>query len=142
MIHLSDPAQLPLASRQEMVREHDTGKSAVIFGLVSMTLLVIIGLSIDATRITTGRGELQKRLDFALTSAAEREGSDGIGAAERVFDAAASGSILRAPQRRFTREANALVGTASAAVPTTFSGIVGLPEIAVTASGRTLPRRP
>lgn len=114
------------------------GNVAVIFAVVSIVLIGAIGVAVDYSRMVLTRSELQDRLDAALIAGVQGQGSASVATAETFFDNTATGSIAKSVSRSFTSESDGLSGTASAAVPTTLSGVLGLKSFDVSASGKAV----
>ncbi|MBN9017241.1 MAG: pilus assembly protein [Rhizobiales bacterium] len=111
------------------------GNVAVIFAVVSIVLIGAIGVAVDYSRMALTRSQLQDRLDAALIAGVQGQGTT---TAETFFDNTATGSIAKSVSRSFTSESDGLSGTASAAVPTTLSGVLGLKSFDVSASGKAV----
>ena len=112
------------------------GNVAVIFAIASIGLIGAVGIAIDYSRMTLARTQLQDRLDAALLAAVQRTATSRVEAAETFFDASVTGSISKSVERSFQSDSDGLAGTATVAVPTTFSSVLGFSSFDVTASGK------
>ncbi len=119
-----------------MGREQLSGNTVALFAICSLAMLGIIGLTVDFCRLEAARGELQQRLERALVAGAS--GTVGLRSetAVETFDQMPTGSIARETVRQFADDPAGLSGTASAAVPTTLSSVLGIRSIRITATGR------
>lgn len=118
------------------MRRANSADMAVIFAVCSIALVGITGSAIDLSRRVLAKSELQQRLDTALREAALAPAGRRVATAEAVFDADTPQSIAQIASRSFQIEAGGLSGTATAAVPTTLSSVLGVRSLAVQASGR------
>ena len=122
--------------RRNMGREPRPGNTVLLFGICSIAIVLIVGLSVDHARLEVARAELQQRLDRALVAGARTISGLRSETAVETFDHMPTGSVLRPMARRFEDDAAGLTGTVSAAVPTTLSSILGIRSIRITATGR------
>ena len=115
----------------------DDGAVAAIFGLTLIPIVGMIGAAIDYSRANQVQAKLQGSLDAALLAGA-RDGSDNwVNIALNSFNANAQGvqgATVRTPT--FQLDANrAYTGNVSAAVPTTFLGIMGIQSLNMNVTG-------
>lgn len=111
------------------------GNVAGAFAIASILLVTAVGFAVDYSRVRVARSELQKYLDAALSAAAQEHESVRVELAEVLFDTMTTGSIGNSVHRSFKDEDGGLSGIATAAVPTTLSGVLGFKSIDISASG-------
>ncbi len=131
-----------IAACGNMGREPRSGNTVLLFGIVSIALLGIVGITIDISRLAVARSDLQHRLDSALAAGARERTGLRSEAAVEVFDQMPTGAIAKAAVRRFDDDADGLSGVASAAVTTTLSSVLGIRSIRITAKGHAAAPAP
>lgn len=111
------------------------GNVATAFAIASILLVAAVGFAVDYSRVRDARSELQEHLDAALSVAAREREAVRVERAEALFDTMTTGSISNSIHRSFKDEDGDLSGIATAAVPTTLSGVLGFKSIDIFASG-------
>ncbi len=124
-----------VSTRPYMVHEPLAGNTALLFAVCSLAMLVVIGLTVDLCHLQVARVDLQQRLERALIAGANGRSGLRSETAVEVFDQTTTGSLAQTTARRFEDDAAGLSGTASAAVPTTLSSVLGIRSIRITATG-------
>lgn len=108
------------------------GAVAFFFALALVPVLVFVGAAVDYSRAARERAILQTALDGAVLAAA---GNYTIAEAKLIFDNQAARAGVDDLARDITlNKAGEIVGTASGLVPTSFTELVGVSELAVGAS--------
>lgn len=110
------------------------GSIAIIFGLTLVPVLTMIGVAVDYQRAQRVKTMLQSSLDAAILAASTVE-DDRIAVATRYFDGNfKSKNAQRSPARFVIDAKGVMTGTATALVPTTIAGLVGVNTLAVSAT--------
>ncbi len=131
-----------IAKSRNMGREPRSGNTVLLFGIVSIAMLGIVGITVDLSRLAVARSDLQQRLDRALAAGAREASGLRSETAVEVFDQMTTGAIAKAAVRRFDDNAAGLSGVASAAVTTTLSSVLGIRSIRITATGHAAAPAP
>ena len=127
-----------LLNRLRRLCASERGNIAVIFAIALVPLITGLGAAIDYSRANATKDSVQAALDSALLAGAKDGGSTWITLATDVFNSNLSSRTFSVQPPQFTKDDATLVyaGTASASVPTSLLGIIGIRSVAVSVQGQ------
>ena len=126
-----------LCTRLRSLRASERGNIAVIFALALVPLMMAMGIAVDYSRANETKGSVQATLDSALLAGAKDGSSTWTTIAANVFNSNLSSKAVSVQPPQFTKDGDLIyVGAASASVPTTLLGVIGIKSVAVTAHGQ------
>ena len=110
----------------------------MVFGLLTVPVVGIVGMSVDMTRSSNAKSDLRAALDASLLSAAHDTGGDFNAAANAYFRTNTKDMAEHAPVATFSRQKthDAIIysATATAEIRTTFAAVLGVNRIPVSLS--------
>src|SRR5262245_20088275 len=106
-----DAARLQCALRR--FRAEEGGNIAIIFGLVTISVLTAVGAALDSSRASSAKTVIQMALDAALLAGARDGTSNWVNVATNVFTSNLAAKNLTVPTPSFLAAANSTF-TASA----------------------------
>ena len=125
-------------NRLRTLGSDERGNLTVVAALSALPLIVAFGMAVDYDRVSRGRTEVQHALD-AATLASAATGKLDTTLSTQVFNANFSNADAAVSNLSFTTSGETIVGTAKVAITTSFSGLVGVQSMMVTATSTAVP---
>lgn len=124
-----------LASRLGALGADRSGNMAMIAALGSIPLVLAAGIAVDYTRAASARGDLQAAVDAAVLAGARDATTSWATVANAMFNATVNTKDYTVGTTSFTQDASGnYVGNASATVRTTFSSLLAVQTLPVSAT--------
>ncbi len=124
-----------LVARLRLLRRDRSGNMAIIAALGAIPMVLAIGFAIDYTRAASARSDLQEAVDAAVLAGARDGTANWATVATNMFNASLRTTDFTLASKTFTLDGSGhYVGTANGTVKTTFSGLMAVTSLPVSAT--------